>query len=57
MNIAHWLAPDVTATAWAGRGADGHLGELAVDDDPRNAEMYRSAGVPTVYLHSGYYDL
>jgi hypothetical protein len=29
---------------------------LAVDDDPRNAEVYWSEGVPTVYVHSGYYD-
>ena len=27
-----------------------------VDDDPRNLVMYRSEGVPTVYVHSGYYD-
>ena len=54
---AHRSSPDVKATALAGLRADGHQVELAVDDDPRNAEMYRSAGVPTVYLHSGYYDL
>ncbi len=37
--------------------ASGYVPELAVDDDPRNAEMYRSEGVPVVYVHSGYYDL
>jgi hypothetical protein len=29
---------------------------LAIDDDPRNVEMYRKAGVPALYFHSGYYD-
>lgn len=28
---------------------------LAFDDDLRNCEMFRSEGVPCVYLHSGYY--
>ena len=36
--------------------ADGYEPVLAVDDDPRNLVMYRSEGVPTVYVHSGYYD-
>lgn len=29
---------------------------LAFEDDRRNAEMFRGAGVPCVYIHSGYYD-
>jgi pyridoxine 5'-phosphate synthase PdxJ len=29
---------------------------LAIDDDPRNVEMYRKAGVHALYFHSGYYD-
>lgn len=29
---------------------------LAFEDDLRNAEMFRAAGVPCVYIHSGYYD-
>jgi phosphoglycolate phosphatase-like HAD superfamily hydrolase len=29
---------------------------LAFEDDRRNAEMFRSAGVPCIYIHSGYYD-
>ena len=29
---------------------------LAFEDDRRNVEMFRSAGVPCVYFHSGYYD-
>jgi beta-phosphoglucomutase-like phosphatase (HAD superfamily) len=28
---------------------------LGFEDDPRNVQMMRAAGVPTVYLHSGYY--
>ena len=30
--------------------------KVAFEDDPRNLEMFRSQGVPTVYIHSGYYD-
>jgi phosphoglycolate phosphatase-like HAD superfamily hydrolase len=29
---------------------------LAFEDDRRNVAMFRRAGVPCVYLHSGYYD-
>ncbi|MGH9071183.1 MAG: hypothetical protein ACRDX8_08485 [Acidimicrobiales bacterium] len=29
---------------------------LALDDDRRNCEMFRSEGVACVYVHSGYYD-
>ena len=28
---------------------------LAFEDDPRNADMFRSESVPCVYIHSGYY--
>ncbi len=28
----------------------------ALEDDPRNVEMYAEADVPCVYIHSGYYD-
>ena len=28
----------------------------ALDDDPRNVEMYAEASVPCVYVYSGYYD-
>lgn len=36
-----------------------HGGDLriAFDDEKRNLEMYRRAGIQTVYVHSGYYDL
>jgi hypothetical protein len=30
--------------------------ELALEDDPRNRAMYLDAGVPCLYVHSGYYD-
>jgi hypothetical protein len=29
---------------------------LAFEDDRRNLEMFRSEGIPCVYIHSGYYD-
>lgn len=29
---------------------------LAFEDDRRNLEMFRRAGVPCVYVHSGYYE-
>ncbi len=29
---------------------------LAIDDDPRNVEMYRRANINALYFHSGYYD-
>ena len=28
---------------------------LAVEDDPRNLEMFEDEGVPCLYVHSGYY--
>ena len=29
---------------------------LAIEDDRRNVDMFRSEGVPCIYFHSGYYD-
>ena len=29
---------------------------LAFEDDRRNVAMFREAGVPCIYIHSGYYD-
>ena len=52
------------APAWLlGREKRGHQGVrvpvshlvLGFEDDPRNVMMLRAAGVPCVYLHSGYY--
>jgi phosphoglycolate phosphatase-like HAD superfamily hydrolase len=30
--------------------------KVAFEDDHRNIEMFKSEGVPCVYIHSGYYD-
>mgnify|MGYP001611034553 CR=1 FL=1 len=29
---------------------------IAFEDDRRNVEMFRAEGIPTIYIHSGYYD-
>ena len=29
---------------------------LAFEDDPSNHAMYVAAGIPCVYIHSGYYE-
>lgn len=29
---------------------------LAFDDDQRNVDMFRAQGIPTLYVHSGYYE-
>lgn len=34
----------------------GFTPQLAIDDDQRNIDMFRSEGVPALYLHSGYYE-
>jgi hypothetical protein len=34
----------------------GFVLQLAFEDDRRNVEMFRSEGIPTLYVHSGYYD-
>ena len=31
--------------------------KVAFEDDQRNIEMFKSEGVPSVYIHSGYYDV
>ena len=49
-------SPDVKRAILDGLRGDGYEPVLAVDDDPRNLVMYRTEGVPTVYVHSGYYD-
>jgi hypothetical protein len=30
--------------------------QLAFEDDPGNVEMFRREGIPTLYVHSGYYE-
>jgi len=49
-------AADFKADALAALRASSLEPELAFEDDRRNAEMFRAAGVPCVYIHSGYYD-
>jgi len=34
----------------------GFVPELAIDDDQRNIDMFRSLGLPALYFHSGYYE-
>jgi hypothetical protein len=34
----------------------GYEPRLAFEDDRRNVAMFRDAGVPCIYLHSGYYE-
>lgn len=29
---------------------------LAFEDDPRNRDMFHRAGIPCIYIHSGYYE-
>jgi len=53
---------DYTAARVFKRGSVAELREygfdlqLAFEDDRRNLDMFRSEGVPCVYIHSGYYD-
>jgi len=42
-------------TVWELRSAGFEL-RLAFEDDRRNVEMFRAAGIPCLYVHSGYYD-
>ncbi len=30
--------------------------QLAIDDDQRNIDMFRAESIPSLYLHSGYYE-
>jgi len=43
------------STVWELRDAGFDL-VLAIEDDRRNVEMFRSEGIPCLYKHSGYYD-
>ena len=43
-------------TPWPSLRYRGFDLRLAFEDDRRNAEMFRHAGVPCIYIHSGYYD-
>ena len=52
----HASSPEVKRAILLELRGDGYEPVLAIDDDPENLVMYRSEGVPTVYIHSGYYD-
>jgi hypothetical protein len=58
MRPARELAPavEVKAAELDELRDSGFVVELALEDDPRNREMYLDAGVPCLYVHSGYYD-
>jgi hypothetical protein len=43
------------ASVWELRTA-GFDPRLAFEDDRRNVAMFRAAGIPCLYVHSGYYD-
>ena len=43
------------STVWELRAAGFDLA-LAFEDDRRNVAMFRSEGIPCLYVHSGYYD-
>ena len=50
------MAREFKEEAVADLRAKGFDLRLAFEDDRRNAEMFRDAGVPCIYIHSGYYD-
>ncbi|MDP6480902.1 MAG: HAD family acid phosphatase [Acidimicrobiales bacterium] len=52
----HGSSPEVKRAILTDLRSDGYEPVLAIDDDPGNLVMYRSEGLLTVYVHSGYYD-
>ena len=50
------MAREFKAEAVADLRRRGFALRLAFEDDARNAEMFREAGVPCIYIHSGYYE-
>ena len=49
-------SPDVKKEILYSLQSRGYEPTLAIDDDPRNLVMYQIEGIPTVYIHSGYYE-
>ena len=49
-------SPDTKRDLLARLRAGGYTPVVALDDDIANLAMYRTEGVATVYIHSGYYD-
>tara|TARA_B100001079_G_C16190367_1_gene416927 strand:- start:193 stop:669 length:477 start_codon:yes stop_codon:yes gene_type:complete len=50
------LSPEMKRIALNQIREMGHVPILALDDDPRNIEMYKEESIPTIYLYSGYYE-
>ena len=49
-------SPDTKRDLLAQLRAGGYAPVVALDDDIANLVMYRTEGVATIYIHSGYYD-
>ena len=52
----HWSSTRFKAATVETLVAHGFDIRLVLDDDPRNIEMFRSLDLPTLYVHSGYYE-
>ena len=50
------LSPEMKRIALNEIRAKGFTPTLAIDDDPRNIEMYQEEGIPSIYVYSGYYE-
>jgi phosphoglycolate phosphatase-like HAD superfamily hydrolase len=50
------MAREFKEEAVADLRARGFELRLAIEDDRRNVDMFRAAGLPCIYIHSGYYD-
>ncbi len=50
-----WARDFKQSAVWDLRRAGFEL-RLAFEDDPSNVEMLRAEGIPTLYVHSGYYE-
>lgn len=48
-------SPDAKREAVSALQRFGFALRLAVDDDPRNVQMFEREGIPCLYVHSGYY--
>ena len=49
-------SPDTKRDLLAQLRAAGYVPVIALDDDVANLAMYRTEGVATIYIHSGYYE-
>ena len=53
---ARYSSPEFKRRAVRELRAYGFEPRLALDDDHRNVDMFRSEGIDTLYVHSGYYE-